>query len=174
MTDFMTHSTLSPSSNRTPSPSMTSIHSALSKQASDSLQMVSSIAFLAATSISLTVSPHGSIMVPILTKACSAAKSRGKTFSGVVRFPSPFNRDSRSFGVRDANSEVHQPSPNNPTSARRAPRSRWAFLTSSLRANSRTLGALLAHWRQRQPPVPHFPPVIRSYSENGRKAWKSP
>jgi hypothetical protein len=54
-------------------------------------------------------------------------------------------RLSLTLAGKPANSEVHQPSPNIPTRARRAPRSSRLFLTSSASVNSSTRGTRRAH-----------------------------
>jgi len=122
--DAIIHSTLSPSSNLTPSVSINSSQSGCAKHSSDFEHNVSSIPLLPASIISLTTSAHASITGFNLVIACSAANSSANTFNGVVLFPTPFNRLSRIFCGRLANSLVHHPSPNNPTRALRAPRSR--------------------------------------------------
>lgn len=160
--DSMTHPILSVSPKPTPSLSRRDTHSESSKHVSHPRTRHSSMFFLAARTISRTVSAQASIALSSLRRACWAAKSKGKTLVGVVRFRSPFRTDSRVFCGRTANSEVHQPSPKSPTSALRAPLSRYVFRTSSATENSSTLGTRLAHWRQRHPPVPHFAPVMLS------------
>ncbi|PPQ83238.1 hypothetical protein CVT25_004268 [Psilocybe cyanescens] len=86
----------------------------------------SSTPALPCPSISLTTSPHGSIILPILRNACSAAHSFANALRGVVRFASPssYSSESRSFGVSAVYSAVHHPSLNMPTNPRGAPRSR--------------------------------------------------
>lgn len=143
--DSMTHPTLSASPKPAPSPSRRDTHSESSKHASHSRTRHSSTDFLAVRTISRTISAQASIALSSLRKACWAAKSKGNTLAGVVRFASPFRTDSRVFCGRAANSEVHQPSPKSPTSALRAPLSRYLFCTSSATENSSTLGTRLAH-----------------------------
>lgn len=174
MTDSITHSTLSASSNLAPFSAMKSTHSGISKHSSAWLHNTSSMVFLADRTKSLTPSDHKSEMLLSLLRAWCVAKSRGKMLMGVVRFAKPFTSWSLVLSGSLENSEVHHPSPYMPTSARLDPLSRCWFFTSSAIANSNTRGARRAHCRHLQPPEPHFPPVIRSYSENSRNAWYKP
>lgn len=122
--EAMIQSTRSPSSNRTPSVSISSSQSGCEKHASDWEANTLSIVFRPNKIISRTESAQASMTLLIFPRACSAAKSKAKTFCGVVRLPTPLSRLSLIFWGRAENSDVHQPSPKSPTNARRAPRSR--------------------------------------------------
>lgn len=110
-------------------------------------------------------------------RACSAAKSNGN--AGVGRFTTPLSTVSRIFLRRKANSFVHQHSPNKPTRACRAPRSRSGFLMSSV-----ILQGKFKHLRSPacplQAPTPACAPFAScepSYPAKGMKAirtWISP
>ena len=121
------------------------LRSPLVKPALLLLQMMSSTPFRPLSIISLTSADQASITEASFASACFAANSRPNAFAGVVRLPTPFKRLSLTLAGNPANSDVHQSSPNNPTSARLASRSSKPFLTPSASENSSTRGMRRAH-----------------------------